>query len=92
MVELRQNEAIDLYEHLHPAGTYTWYLYPLDANFVQVCPEGGPWTFTKSDSPTATPKPTEIDDDEPPRSEPTVIVVTATPAPTEDNSTPEAAP
>lgn len=90
VVELRQNESIDLYENLHAAGTYTWYVYPLDANFVQVCPEGGPWTFAKAESATATPKPTKTK--APPDSRPTPIIVTATPAPTEDNSTPESAP
>jgi LysM repeat protein len=55
VVELRQNEEIDL-SHLPDAGTYTWYVYPLDSNFVQInCPEGGPWTFTKARMPTPTP-------------------------------------
>jgi len=91
VIELRQNETIDLYEHLWQAGAYTWYVYPLDSNFVQQCLEGGPWTFTKSDSPTATPTPTEtpeMDNNQSaqPTSPPSVIVVTATPAP---SSTPE---
>lgn len=55
VVELRQNEQINLPEFLGPAGTYTWYVYPLDKNFVQACPEGGPWRFTKALSPTLTP-------------------------------------
>ena len=55
VIELRQNEAIDIYPNLAAAGTYTWYVYPLDRNFVQACPEGGPWTFTKGQTlPTAT--------------------------------------
>lgn len=87
VIELRQNESIDLYEHLWLSGTYTWYVYPLDSNFVQQCPEGGPWTFTKSESPTATPTPTKTPQvNQGGSSQPTVIVVTATPAPT---STPE---
>jgi len=57
VIELRQNEAIDLDKNLPAAGTYTWYVYPLDKNFVQVCPEGGPWKFTKAQAPTATPTP-----------------------------------
>lgn len=55
VIELRQNDTINLPENLPAAGTYTWYVYPLDRNFVQVCPEGGPWTFTKAQSPTLTP-------------------------------------
>jgi hypothetical protein len=55
VLELRQNDTINLPENLPAAGTYTWYVYPLDRNFVQVCPEGGPWTFTKAQSPTLTP-------------------------------------
>jgi LysM repeat protein len=55
VIELRQNEQVSLPNYLAPAGTYTWYVYPLDSNFVQACPEGGPWTFTKSLSPTLTP-------------------------------------
>ncbi|MCC6801555.1 MAG: LysM peptidoglycan-binding domain-containing protein [Anaerolineae bacterium] len=55
VVELRQNETIDLSE-IPDAGTYTWYVYPLDGNFVQSpCHEGGPWTFTKAQMPTPTP-------------------------------------
>jgi LysM repeat protein len=55
VLELRQNESIKVVDNLAAAGTYTWYVYPLDYNFVQVCPEGGPWTFTKPLSPTITP-------------------------------------
>jgi LysM repeat protein len=56
VVELRQNEAIDLAD-LPLAGQYTWYVFPLDWNFVQVsCKEGGPWRFSKEPKPpTATP-------------------------------------
>lgn len=55
VLELRQNETLDLL-NIPAAGTYTWYVYPLDANFVQIpCHEGGPWTFTKQLSPTLTP-------------------------------------
>lgn len=54
VLELRQNEVVDL-SVIPDAGTYTWYVYPLDYYFVQVCPEGGPWTFTKEQMPTPTP-------------------------------------
>jgi LysM repeat protein len=56
VVDLRQNETITLIDNLPAAGTYTWYVYPLDENYVQIpCLEGGPWTFTKAVSPTVTP-------------------------------------
>jgi LysM repeat protein len=57
VVDLRQNETIPkLEEKLPAAGTYTWYVYPLDENYVQIpCKEGGPWTFSKALSPTLTP-------------------------------------
>jgi LysM repeat protein len=55
VLELRQNDTINMPVNLPAAGTYTWYVYPLDHNFVQDCPEGGPWTFTKAQSPTLTP-------------------------------------
>lgn len=33
-------------------GQYTWYVYPLDLNFLQIpCTEGGPWHFHKSEGP-----------------------------------------
>jgi LysM repeat protein len=55
VVELRQNETIDL-SVIPDAGTYTWYVFPLDGNFVQIpCLEGGPWTFQKAQMPTPTP-------------------------------------
>lgn len=55
VIELRQNESIDL-SNIPDAGTYTWYVYPLDSNFVQInCHEGGPWHFTKAQMPTPTP-------------------------------------
>lgn len=57
VIELRQNEMVDLDRDLPAAGVYTWYVYPLDKNFVQVCPEGGPWTFRKAQAPTPTPTP-----------------------------------
>lgn len=58
VIELRQNEQIDLLD-LPDAGTYTWYVYPLDSVFRQIaCHEGGPWRFTKQLSPTKTPTPT----------------------------------
>ncbi len=56
VVDLRQNQEIDLVNNLSQQGTYTWYVYPLDSNYVQIpCHEGGPWTFTKALSPTITP-------------------------------------
>ena len=55
VIELRQNETIDL-SNIPDAGNYTWYVYPLDANFQQInCREGGPWRFTKAQMPTPTP-------------------------------------
>lgn len=61
VIELRQNETIDLYRELPMAGSYTWYVFPLDENFVQIpCKEGGPWHFTKAPAPTPTPTPTEF--------------------------------
>lgn len=47
IVELRQNETINLVEELPEGGTYTWYVFPLNRGYQQVCPNGGPWTFTK---------------------------------------------
>jgi len=57
VVDWRQNDSVDMPPNLAAAGTYTWYVYPLDSNYVQVCPEGGPWHFTKALSPTLTPTP-----------------------------------
>lgn len=55
-VELRQNETIQVEKVLPWGGTYTWELYPLDENFVQIdCPKGGPWRFSKAESPPPTP-------------------------------------
>ncbi|HLU10163.1 MAG TPA: LysM peptidoglycan-binding domain-containing protein [Oceanobacillus sp.] len=54
VVELRQNETIDLAD-IPAGGTYTWRIYPLDFNFVQVCPESELWSFTKEWAPTPTP-------------------------------------
>ncbi len=48
LVELRQNEQIQASEDLRLGGTYTWYVYPLGNDFLQIpCHEGGPWQFTK---------------------------------------------
>ena len=55
VIELRQNVTVDAIQHLSQGGRYTWYVYPLDFNFQQTCPEGGPWTFIKAGAPTATP-------------------------------------
>jgi len=58
VIELRQNESIDVVANLNQSGTYRWYVFPLDRNFVQIpCLEGGPWYFTKPQSPTQTPTP-----------------------------------
>jgi LysM repeat protein len=81
VIELRQNETVDLYEKLHEGGTYTWNVYPLDSNFQQVCPEGGPWTFTKTLSPTATVTPSNTPEPNNEPQQPEVIIVTATPTP-----------
>jgi LysM repeat protein len=57
VVELRQNETVNLAVEFPDPGRYTWYVFPLNENYVQIdCREGGPWTFTK-DAPTATPTP-----------------------------------
>lgn len=49
-VDLRQNETIDLMETIPDEGIYTWYVYPLGMDFLQIdCVEGGPWTFHKND-------------------------------------------
>lgn len=54
VVELRQDYTVDLFT-LKQAGTYTWYVYPLDEAYRGVCSEGGPWTFSKQPPPTNTP-------------------------------------
>jgi LysM repeat protein len=54
VVELRQNESVDSYKNLWAAGTYKWQLFPLDNNFVQVCPESKFFVFVKGQGPTAT--------------------------------------
>lgn len=46
VVDLRQNETINLPLDLPEEGIYTWYVYPLGMDFLQInCHEGGPWTF-----------------------------------------------
>lgn len=50
LVELRQNETINMSEDLGLGGTYSWQVIPLGNDFVQICPSGGPWTFTKEAS------------------------------------------
>jgi LysM repeat protein len=55
VVELRQNETVDAYKNLWPAGTYHWQLYPLDEGYRQDCPESPVYSFTKEVGPTATP-------------------------------------
>jgi LysM repeat protein len=58
VVDLRQNETINLADELPEEGVYTWFVFPLDMNFVQIpCKEGGPWTFHKGPGPTPTPTP-----------------------------------
>ncbi|MBN1563612.1 MAG: LysM peptidoglycan-binding domain-containing protein [Anaerolineae bacterium] len=53
LVELRVNDTVDIQDNLAQGGTYTWYVYPLDENFIQIpCLEGGPWVFSKAESPT----------------------------------------
>ncbi len=58
VVDLRQNESVNIAVEplLLAEGTYTWYVFPLDMNFVQIqCKEGGPWSFHKTQGPTPTP-------------------------------------
>lgn len=58
VVDLRQNESVNVAVEplLLAEGTYTWYVFPLDMNFVQInCKEGGPWHFHKTEGPTPTP-------------------------------------
>jgi LysM repeat protein len=55
VVELRQDYVVDLFKEFKQAGTYTWYVYPLDEYYRGVCSEGGPWTFAKQPPPTNTP-------------------------------------
>ena len=48
LVELRQNDTVNLTTNLPDEGTYTWYVYPLGNDFLQIqCLEGGPWIFYK---------------------------------------------
>jgi hypothetical protein len=59
VVELRQNHVANILEDFGEQGLYKWYIFPLNAGYQQVCPEGGPWTFYKEQvSPTITPSPT----------------------------------
>jgi len=58
LVELRMNDTIDVSENLREEGVYTWYVYPLGDDFLQIpCLEGGPWTFHKTEAATYTPVP-----------------------------------
>lgn len=51
IIELRQNETINVSEHLQQAGTYSWSVHPLNHdNQVLPCGTGGPWTFYKAAS------------------------------------------
>lgn len=52
-VDLAQNMTVNLAADFPSAeGLYTWYVYPLDLNFLQIpCTEGGPWHFQKSEGP-----------------------------------------
>lgn len=53
LVELRQSDTINVMEQLSQGGQYTWYVYPLGNDFLQIpCTEGGPWVFYKEESPT----------------------------------------
>lgn len=54
-VDLRQNVTISMSDLPDAGGTYQWYVYPLNLNYLQIpCPEGGPWHFGKQAAP-ATP-------------------------------------
>jgi LysM repeat protein len=44
--DLRQNQSVDLML-LEEGGRWTWQVFPLDRNFVQVCPESPLWSFNK---------------------------------------------
>jgi hypothetical protein len=44
--DLRQNHSIEL-STLEDGGRWTWQVYPLDRNFVQICPESPLWSFNK---------------------------------------------
>jgi hypothetical protein len=44
--DLRQNHSVDL-ATLEDGGRWTWQVFPLDRNFVQVCPESPRWAFNK---------------------------------------------
>jgi hypothetical protein len=58
MRDFLYSEIANFYDlsNIPDAGTYTWYVYPLDSNFQQInCHEGGPWKFTKAQMPTPTP-------------------------------------
>ena len=52
--DLRQNHTVDAYE-LEQGGNWHWQVYPLNYDFVQVCPESPLWLFNKVE-PTATPE------------------------------------
>ncbi len=55
LVELRMNDTVAIVDNLPMEGTYTWYVYPLGNDFMQIsCVEGGPWTFYKAESPEPT--------------------------------------
>lgn len=46
-VDLRQNETINLLAENFVAGNYTWQIFPLDLNFLQIpCVESPRWHFT----------------------------------------------
>ncbi len=57
VIPLRQNESVEIAKNFAMQGTFYWQLFPLDSNFVQVCPESAVYTFTKLVSPTLTPTP-----------------------------------
>jgi hypothetical protein len=44
--DLRQNHSVEL-SALEAGGRWTWQVYPLGRNFVQVCPESPLWSFNK---------------------------------------------
>src|SRR5260221_4835717 len=55
VIPLRQNETIEILDEFPLGGNYTWQLFPLDKNFVQVCPDSPVYHFTKALSPSRTP-------------------------------------
>lgn len=52
--DLRQNITIDATD-IEAGGDWHWQVYPLNYDFVQICPESPLWLFNKVQLPTETP-------------------------------------